>query len=484
MKRILIFTIYIFTFFSCEDFLEEVPKDRLSEANFYQTLTDAQSAVNGIYGPLRHSEVYGQQYQLQLEIPADYAYGRGSTMPIGGDYQGLDATNIGRVATKWAYFYRSINYANIAIEKISEMGIDESDKTALTAEALFLRAFCYYNLVRDFGAVPLRLSSTEGDVGRTPVNEVYDAIISDLQIAENDLPSAVTAYGHPSKWTAKTMLSEVYLTMGNWAASRDKAKEVIDSDVYALIEINTLDDWYNLFGATVNGTPEEIFYIKFNHQTGGFRYPAYLLYPGTKWGPYAYYVLYSDPANPFMMNWDDNDLRKQWDVFTTFENIETGEIDTLVFPPMQYSKFRDPDAPASDAYANDFPIWRYADVLLIYAEAADMAENGPSALALECLNKIKRRGYGYPSDTPSPVDYPSSGWTAESFRDTVLLERAYEFMSEGKRWKDLKRSGKAKETILANLGIVVADRFMLWPIPQQEIETNEKISQEDQNPGY
>ena len=122
--------------------------------------------------------------------------------------------------------------------------------------------------------------------------------------------------------------------------------------------------------------------------------------------------------------------------------------------------------------------------MLIYAEAADMAENGPSALALECLNKIKRRGYGYPSDTPSPVDYPSSGWTAESFRDTVLLERAYEFMSEGKRWKDLKRSGKAKETILANLGIVVADRFMLWPIPQQEIETNEKISQEDQNPGY
>ena len=115
-----------------------------------------------------------------------------------------------------------------------------------------------------------------------------------------------------------------------------------------------------------------------------------------------------------------------------------------------------------------------------------MAENGPSALAINCLNQIKRRGYGYPSMDPSPVDYPATGWTTQSFRDSVLQERAYEFVSECKRWRDLKRVGKdyAKAVIKAHLGKDVADRFFLWPVPQQEIDTNSKINQSDQNPGY
>ena len=177
-------------------------------------------------------------------------------------------------------------------------------------------------------------------------------------------------------------------------------------------------------------------------------------------------------------------MRKQWGVFTTFIDKSSGEVDTLVFPTMCFAKFRDPSAPGARSSGNDFPMWRYADALLIYAEAASQAEGGPSALAIDALNQVKRRGYGYPSNTASEVDYSSSGWTAESFRDAVLQERAYEFISEGKRWKDLKRSGKAKEKILENLGKVVADRYMLWPIPQWEIDANTKISQSDQNPGY
>lgn len=113
-----------------------------------------------------------------------------------------------------------------------------------------------------------------------------------------------------------------------------------------------------------------------------------------------------------------------------------------------------------------------------------MADNTVSASALESLNKIRRRGYGFPSNTTSPVDFPSSGFTPETFRETVLLERAYELYMEGKRWFDLKRSNTVKETILANTGKTVLDISLLWPIPQQEIDTNPEISQEDQNPGY
>jgi starch-binding outer membrane protein, SusD/RagB family len=484
MKQIIIFLILFLALSSCEDFLTEVPKDRLSETNFYKTTEDAKAALNAIYGVLGVGGVYGEQYLLQLEVPADYAYGRGSTMPIGGEYTGLDATNARRVELKWVEFYRAINYANIALEKIAEMQIDATIQGELIAEAKYLRAFCYFQLVRDFGACPLRLNSTDGDKPRAPVADVYDAIISDLEAAEAGLPSTPEAYGHATKWFAKITLADVYLYLENWGPARDKAKDVMDNGPFSLVEIGALADWDNLFGGSANGTSEEIFYIKFNHLKGGNGWPFFLSWSQVDYNPYGAYVLHSDPTNPFIVNWDDNDLRKQWDVYTEFTDRTTGLLTQLIYPPMCFGKFRDSNTPGARTYGNDCPIYRYADVLLIYAEAANNAESGPSTLAVDCLNQIKRRGYGYPSTSASAVDYPATGWTVDSFRDAVLLERAYEFMSEGKRWRDLKRTGKAKETILAHLGKTVADKFMWWPISQQEINTNTEIDQADQNPGY
>jgi hypothetical protein len=95
---------------------------------------------------------------------------------------------------------------------------------------------------------------------------------------------------------------------------------------------------------------------------------------------------------------------------------------------------------------------------------------------------IKRRAYGYDPSTPSPVDYPA-GMSEAAFRDTVLRERAYSFILEGKRWWDLKRTGRVKEAMAA-VGKTVIDARLLWPIAQEEIDNNPDIAQEDQNPGY
>src|SRR5690606_37402409 len=124
----------------------------------------------------------------------------------------------------------------------------------------------------------------------------------------------------------------------------------------------------------------------------------------------------------------------------------------------------------------------YAEAFLFYAEAACRAEGGPSALALERLNTIKRRAYGYALDTPSPVDYPA-GMGEEAFVYAVLQERAYEFLIERRRWWDLKRTGKAKEAFAA-IGKTLIDERLLWPIPEDEINNNPAIGQEDQNLGY
>jgi hypothetical protein len=139
-----------------------------------------------------------------------------------------------------------------------------------------------------------------------------------------------------------------------------------------------------------------------------------------------------------------------------------------------------------NGFGNDRPVLRFADVLLIYAEASVMADNSVSTTALECLNKIKRRAYGFPSGAVSTVDYPSTGWSVDSFRNTVIQERGYELFMEGKRFFDLKRLGTArlKELVLANKGKVVKDLHLLWPIPLQELNNNPSITQQDQNPGY
>ena len=484
MRKILVLFVFVFPIVSCQDFLEEIPEDRLANENFYKTLDDAKAAVNAIYQPIRVISVFGGQYLLQVEIMAEFSVGRGSTAAVGA-YQGLDATNAQRVGLVWQYLYQSINYANIAIEKIPTInGIDDGVKARLVAEAKFMRAFCYYHLVRHWGAVPLLRSLTPESTGRTPVDAVYAAIVEDLEEGEATLLDEPEQFGRPTKWASKAFLADVYLTRGQWGLAKQKAGEVIASDKFDLLEVAGLGDFDNIFGPGANGTKEEIFYLKYNHQNG-WQWPHSILYNATTYSPFGAYVMTSSLDNRFLNEWDDDDLRKQWGVSTHYTSRTTGEYRQLPsLAPVHFTKFRDSEAPTNSGHSNDYPFLRYADVLLIYAEASAMEEGGPSGVAVEYLNMIKRRGYGYRTDLPSPVDYPATGWTAASFQDEVLQERAYELFLEGKRWLDLKRTGKVKQSIQHYLGIAVADAHLNWPIPQQEIDTNPELDQSDQNPGY
>ena len=476
----------IFAVSSCSKFLQEKPLTQLSPATYYKTLQDAEGAVNAIYGPIRSDGVFQRQYMQLADIPSDYAYGRGSTAPA-GSYQILDQTNISRVATVWNGLYQGINYANIAIEQIPNItSIDPATRNALISEAKFLRAYCYFHLVINWGAVPLYLSTTHTVTKRMPVQDVYNAIVADLDSGEMFLPSVPAEQGHPTSWAAKSFLSLVYLFMGQWDSSANNALQVIQKGPYSLVQVQQPDDFNNIFGPSANGTSEEIFYLKYNHVNGqGWSWPLNLLWTSSQYAPFGNYVVYEKPDNPFITGWNNSDFRKQFDLFTSYIDPATGNTKQLPSTvPMLCSKFRDPGATGTSGFANDYPFLRYADVLLIYAEANDMANQGPTSFAIECLNEVKRRGYGYPSKSPSPVDYPSSGWTQQSFRDSVLQERAYEQYMEAKRWQDLKRTGTAAEVILKTKGITLNPNFLLWPIPQQEIDANPQIGQANQNPGY
>lgn len=463
----------------CSDALLEKPKSLASEV-FYNTDAEVKAAVNAIYGPMRSDNGLSINYPAQLEGLADYGDSRGSQTPV-SLYQGLDNTNINRVGVIWDNFYQSIRNANLVIANVPKApSVSEANKAAYLGEAKFLRSLIYFALVRNWNGVPLRTEAnmTVSDVPRASVAEVYELILSDALSAEASLPDAPTEIGRPSKWAAKTLLAEIYLYQENYRASATKAKEVIDSRKYALVEVSQSEDFQKIYGPEVVNTSEEIFYFKYSRQQG-FGLVSYAHRKTDKFnyfGPGGVYAQYTDStANSVIKNWSLKDLRKAHILYNV--DIGLGKSSCL------YRKFRDPSATNLGA-GNDYPWYRYADLLLFHAEAEARASQAPTEAALESLNKVHRRAYGYPSSSPSAVDLKLSDYTLTSFLSKVVEERGYETMYEGKRWLDLKRLGIAKQRILEVKKIVVAEKHMLWPIPSSEILYNKLLTSENQNPGY
>jgi len=478
MKKLVLLSL-IALFVSCEKSLIEEPKS-ISTNNFYNSNSEVEAAVAAAYGPIRGTGTI--EATSLVESFADYQYGRGS-WAANSNYDGLNATNIGRSALVWQDSYFAIRNANLIILNVPNgTDLTENEKLTAIAEAKFVRAFCYFDLIRSYGGVPIRTESNmdEVDVERASEDEVWQQIISDLQDSEINLPDTPSLPGRGSKWAAKAVLSDVYFYRGMNNEAAAKSNEVIVSNKYTLVPVQVVDDYANLFGPDVVTTTEEIFYKKFSHEKGT-QYTMMLHHPGDGLvGGGGWYGLYTDiEQNNFMKDWNDpNDLR--WQLWYNWD-IGLGENSYL------NSKFVDPDAPDQNSNSTDYPIYRYADILLLNAEAECRATNSITASAMERLNMVHRRAYGYNPLSESPVDFDISDYNQDTFIELVILERAKEQQCEGKRWFDLKRLGsdKLKEIVKASTGLDVLDKHLLYPIPLNELENNKAIDPvADQNPGY
>ncbi|WP_346860384.1 RagB/SusD family nutrient uptake outer membrane protein [uncultured Draconibacterium sp.] len=484
MKRITLYILITILFSSCNDMLDEVPMDFVSRSNFYTNEIDAQGALNGAYdatGP----DFYGITHYLMVELHGDYLNGRGSQAPISIMDQVLNQQNIGRCETNWLTLYRAVNRANAVLDNVVNIeDITESARTRILAEAHFLRAMAYFELVRGWGPVPIKTKEStdlsELESPRMPESDVYDLIIEDLLIAEKDLSEDIGAEtGRAGKWAAKMLLSHVYLTIGEWAEAASRANDVINSGKYAMVQVTEPDDFYKIFASETSS--EDIMSIH-HSETSTSTIPTYL-HRGSAY-PYnnsstGYFAWLPDMNSFIGDSWDTNDLRKQFNFYEKYQDSDGNWVSLPSTVPVLMKKFIN-NADGLNIYS--VPIYRYTEAFLFYAEAACQAEGAPSDLALERLNMVKRRAYGYDLNTPSPVDYPS-GMSKDEFVETVLQERAYEFMVERRRWFDLKRTGKVKEAFAA-VGKNIIDERFFWPIPEDEINNNPAINQEDQNPGY
>lgn len=459
---------------SCEYLLEEKPKSMVVET-FFNTPEEVETALNAAYSPLRAADGMAV-YEATLDCSADYSYGRGSWAQI-SEYTKLNDANINRVSGLWGRFYLSVRNANLVIKNTPS----GSQYERYIAEAKFLRAFNYFQLVRNWGGVPLRTEENifDVDLKRSTEEEVYNFILSDLTAAENKLLDSYSQVGRPTTWAAKTLLADVYLQLGRYAEAKDKAGEVIQSGKFSLVPVSSVNDFQEkVFGPTLISTTEEIFYLKYARQSNQQNYILWII-NHEQTGAYNFggaYAVFGDAVNPVYQGWDDNDLRKG-----LWQNVEFGVRPTTLVS----TKFADTEAIDQNGGGNDDPVYGYPDLLLIYAEAANFAANGPTAEAMEAVNQLRRRAYGKDPRSPSEMDFKIADYNVNSFLDLIMRERSYEFPMEGKRWLELKRTGKAKEIVKSVKGIEVEEAHFLWPIPVSEMNYNQALDpKNDQNPGY
>nr|WP_295924163.1 RagB/SusD family nutrient uptake outer membrane protein [uncultured Dyadobacter sp.] len=471
------------TLYSCENhFLDENPQDFLSPVNFYQSEADANAAVIATYANLRGT--YNQNMYFLADLPSD------QTNP--GTGSNIDRTNIDNfqfeptntiTTAVWNESYSTINRANAVIERVPGITMDTGRKNAIIGEARFLRALSYFHLVRLFGGVPLRVQETTSltglDIARSPVEEVYALIIADLKEAEASLPDQQTGanLGRASKGAASTLLAYVYLTKKDWTNAAAKSQEVIDKAAtygYSLFE-NAADIWKiqnenkqeHIFMCQYQSGPEGLG-SQYNHFFTSRQANAILV------GGSGYAIHLVEDA--FWKSFTAGDTRRDASILSSFTDPKTQKVVTYpstLLSELSIFKYYDPASFARNNNNNNYPILRFADVLLIYAEALNEA-GGPSEQAYESINKIRRR---------AKLAELKTGLTQQQFRDAVLQERSWEFCFESKRFFDLIRT-KTLIPVMKAAGKNPLPRNLLYPIPQREIDVNNEIEQADQNPGY
>jgi hypothetical protein len=379
----------------------------------------------------------------------------------------------GTVYDVWKQHYKAITLANIAIERIPPIVMDETLKARLLNEAKFLRALLYFDLVRMFGTIPLVLHEVESVTPQVAeVEAIYTQIIKDLTDAENLPAEQADGRGRATKGAAKALLAKVYLTREDYENVVVKTQEVMDLGIYDL-----WDNYADIYKIQNRGLREAIFSVGFGDAGGSITFwevsqfhvrllPAALVNAKITTNTLGWQI----PTPALAAAFEPGDERAPVTVFNAFNETVAGTSYNVTFDKYYFRKYWDVTVPGefqAKESNQDFPLLRYADVLLMRAEALN--ELG-SPDAYDYLNEVRNRA--------ELGDL--SGLTPEQFKDAVLKERRLEFAAEGHRWFDLARTGKLESLVpLAKPDAAPRPSHYLFPIPQRERDLNTNLPQND-----
>lgn len=535
---------------SCEDFLNTKPSMKIGSEQYYTDEAGITSGLYGVYDVLQSGNLYSVAIFKTFNVSTDEGYLNDSSVSSGIRVNSYDATD-SSVAGFWQDLYRGIERANDIIANINIPNMDETARKQVLGEALFLRGYFYFMLVSHFGDVPLRLTPTTTPVGtqmaRTPSTEVYAQILKDMKDAEGMVrPTKWEHTSRVSKTVVQGFLARVCLQMAGYplmdtskyAEALTYSQKVIDSGERGLNVTYLTDpkftDFYTTTPPAVAPAPtannayrqifinmsletydtrESMWEVEFKgNLTDGYREDGQVgLQIGIANAPsnttllnqYGYCYGYVKGTARLYNSYGVGDLRRDCALSTfTYSNNNTTGVATknpiITGNPFgrycaKWRREYEVNTPKSTfGTAINFPILRYADVLLMNAEAQNQV-NGPTAAAYEAVNQVRRRGYGLPIGTASLVADLPAGLDKAGFQQKIQDERMRELCFEGTRRNDLIRWGLYVPTMNAvgaeltsdsrnpdrsfsgRAGNNTSTRHLLLPIPSIEMLSNPLI---------
>jgi hypothetical protein len=502
INRALVIVLLTTTTLSCSDFLDEDNQSSLNPESFYKTGTHAESALNAVYATTRFMGDFAggnsSNWHL-LEAVTGQSKNNSASNPDLNSLSSLSYnSNVIHAKNVWAGTYRLIANANMVIENVPAIFMPEERRTQILGEAYFLRAWAYFNAVRIWGDIPLLKTpvgtgSPDFYAKRTSQEIVYDQIVSDLQFSEAaGLPITDTS-GRVSLAAVKSLLAKVYLTMAGFPLNKTeyyseaatKAKEVIDFGS----SLGLFDTYGEIHAESNENVVEHIFSIQYAPNVSANPLANSVLPPKnvTKGGVTGWQT--NVPEINFYNSFESGDLRKVnregW-FFTDYFIGGTGALTDLGGPYIY--KFFNVENYGSDVVDGNnqgdflnFSVIRFAEVLLVYAEASNEV-SGPTSTATAAVKRIRdRAGLAMPSTL-----------TKDSFRELIWKERWHELCYERITWFDMVRLRKVFNSttggfddfvghINLNSNQALQEKHLLFPVPALEIANNPNLTQ---NPGY
>jgi hypothetical protein len=475
MKKIFIYLGFLLLLIGCQKPLDEEVFTTLGPSNFYKTAADAESLLTSVYAVSQGYRDIGRDYLAVGEMTTDIMIERqGAINTLTQPFEDFtwDATHAW-LSGFWGRYYNAIYRANVVIDKVPAIDMNEDRKAQIIAEARFIRAFNYFYLYDLFGPTPLIVSSETSatDKPARATKEEFVKFVEDEFLAVSKiLPATQSDYPRATKGAALGFLTKFYLNNKQWAEAAETAKEIIDSHTYSLFKGA---DRTELFDIKNERNNEFIYVVPFIPLSSiGNTYISHAAPPGYvfKYPPHVNFAAQFKVRSDFVNTFDPQDQRRNAFLFEYVNNAGK----TIVLGQDDVRSFKYPEDPngLGDVTGNDFPLLRYADILLSRAEALNEL-NGPNQESLDLINQV-RDAAGLPGLVLT--DFPDK----TSLRDHILLERGWEFHTEALRRQDLIRMGKFISWAQQR-GKPAKDYMVLFPIPQREIDANPNL---EQNPGY
>lgn len=488
MKRFIIILFIAALFGSCKKFLAEHPSGFLTTSGYYTTTDQVRAAVNGTYAGLNSLFSSNLGVAESNIFPLEYITGysvRPRALSVGDEGHFLLLDNITNqnvfLEPYWtATFYPLENCNSVIANLTPSTVVTEDTKRAWLGEVYFLRAWYYFQIVKLFGDVPLKTTPTTDlsdiKLGKSPQEKIYEQIVDDLQTAENAGLPWTDASGKVTLGAVKSLQAKVYLTMaqyplrkgGAWLQKAyDKSLEVINSHQYSLFKA-----YADLRDPAKQNTGEHIFMIQHNaNNLPNIMHFSLMPYPEVPVSVINNEGGALGPHMDFYHSFDDADIRGQEKQFFYTHMRNADDTSQIVALPQPYIyKYWDDLAEKTKRSGANFPLIRYADVLLVCAEAKCLLDGGSThdPAAIDAWFAVRRRAF------------PSAAQPAILSFDDVYKERFWELCFEFQNWYDMARTRKAFD--VANNKIVdlvgfhapnhirpFTEKDLLLPIPYTEL---------------